>query len=877
MPPPAPPEAPSAPPEAPPAPPPAAPEAPPAPPEAPPAPPAAPEAQPPAPEPPAPQSDAERLLGDRARQILVEREKARFLVQQKLEAARAASHNGQYAEAEALLLQAREMDPSNRDVEVELRYVQELLSRRGAQAEGAVDRLQREQRIRVDEQKTTAQLRYQLGVSAYGQGNWDLAVENLEQALFIIHASPPAYEVDWGTLQQDAEDALARAKAAKSEEGRTQRRAETERALGDLAEQQEKDLMEEQQRLEQLMMSAISAYGRDEFATAEALSQQLLDLQPDNTKAQELMQRARDARHEQTASETTKMEQQRFREWKDDMERMRNPQSRILHWPSPSMWLKITRLRAGRTTQFGTSKSNPEEAALAQKLETTSVNLNVEGRPFKEVVQNLQIQTGVNLVVDPRIVQEVGDTNVPPINVEGVSLKFALNLVAGVADGVVWTVQGNVVLFTKKEFVKHNLVLGVHPVADLTTGLTDFIPPRIDLVSADQVNDEEKPLFGGESEEIVKPYGSIDEVIELVKSSVGPAGTWELEGATITAQGSSAIVVKHTEEIQRGVDKFLNDLRSFAGIVVTVQARFLEVSDNFLRDVGVDFRGLGGKTPGTLVNLDDVTNGLEDKASAARDNSQPGLPAGAALNPSSGAYFNDGRDGDFRARTENIFERTLGTVLSSLGGATFTLTYLDDTQLAAVVRAVEKTQNVRTLTAPTITVYNTQRANLTVVNQLSYIQDYDVEVAQTSFIADPIVGVIQDGLTLDVRPTVSHDRKYITLELQPTVAKLKEPIPTFATTLGSSFSTVLIQLPELRLQSAKTTVRIPDKGSILIGGMKNISTMDRQSEIPFLANIPVLGALFSRKGRSDEISSLMILIRAEITDLQEQEARYRGR
>ena len=170
--------------------------------------------------------------------------------------------------------------------------------------------------------------------------------------------------------------------------------------------------------------------------------------------------------------------------------------------------------------------------------------------------------------------------------------------------------------------------------------------------------------------------------------------------------------------------------------------------------------------------------------------------------------------------------------------------------------------------------FNTQRANLTVVNQLSYIQDFDVEVAQTSFIADPIVGIIQDGLTLDVRPTVSNDRRYITLELQPTVANLVEPIPTFATTLASSFAPVIIQLPELRLQQARVTVRIPDKGSILIGGLKNISTEDRASETPWIARIPVLSFFFSRKGRSDEISHLMILVRAEITDLREQEEQF---
>jgi hypothetical protein len=36
-------------------------------------------------------------------------------------------------------------------------------------------------------------------------------------------------------------------------------------------------------------------------------------------------------------------------------------------------------------------------------------------------------------------------------------------------------------------------------------------------------------------------------------------------------------------------------------------------------------------------------------------------------------------------------------------------------------------------------------------NQLTYIQDFDVEVAQTAFIADPQVGVLQEGIVLDAQ------------------------------------------------------------------------------------------------------------------------------
>lgn len=829
----------------------------------------------PAPAPaPDPSAEARRLLDETAKRDAIERERTQFVVTQKVAAAKALEERGDFEGAEATLREAAALAPTDQAVQMALARVSEALNRRGPAAAGTLEDLRRQQQIRIDEQRTTAEKHYAAGRLAAEKGDFDRAIESFGQAIFIITSSP--YPIDWRSLKQDAENGLAAAKSAREAAEKATRRSENERVLGDLAQDEEKRLLDEQARLETLMITAIEAFNRDEYELAENQADLVLDAQPDNRKAKELKEAATAARHDKVNSDQTRKDQIAMKEWILDMQGAKNLEHKILRWPSQKFWNDITRARANRNSAFGGAKKSPEEVALAAKLKTTSVNLSVEGRPFKEVVQTLQIQSGVNILLDPRLT-DVSEAQVQPINVEQVSLEQALDMLKATAEGVLWTIKGNVVMFTKKELVKYNLTLVVHPVADLTAGLTDFKPPKIDLVPSDQVNDEENPLFGGEAEETIKPYGSIDDIIELVKSAVGTAETWSIDGASIAAQGTLGIVVKHTPEVQAQVEKFLNDLRAFAGIVVTIETRFLTVSDNFLRDVGVDFRGLGGQTPGSLVNLDDVTNGLVNGASAGRDNGGPGLPNGVALKPSAGAYFNDGRDGDFRGRTENIFERPLGTVLSSLGGASFTLSYLDDTQLAAVVRAVEKTQSGRTLNAPTITVYNTQRANLTVVNQLSYIQDFDVEVAQTSFIADPIIGIIQDGLTLDVRPTVSNDRHYITLELQPTVAKLTEPIPTFATTLGSSFTPVIIQLPELSLQRARTTVRLPDGGSIVIGGLKNISTVDRSSEIPFLAKIPLLSFLASRKGRSDEQRNLMIIVRAKITDLQEEESRFRGR
>lgn len=55
------------------------------------------------------------------------------------------------------------------------------------------------------------------------------------------------------------------------------------------------------------------------------------------------------------------------------------------------------------------------------------------------------------------------------------------------------------------------------------------------------------------------------------------------------------------------------------------------------------------------------------------------------------------------------------------------------------------------------------RVNLTTVRQLSFIQDFDVEVASTSFIADPIVGVLQEGIVHDVK-VLATEQTFTTIE-----------------------------------------------------------------------------------------------------------------
>jgi type II secretory pathway component GspD/PulD (secretin) len=123
---------------------------------------------------------------------------------------------------------------------------------------------------------------------------------------------------------------------------------------------------------------------------------------------------------------------------------------------------------------------------------------------------------------------------------------------------------------------------------------------------------------------------------------------------------------------------------------------------------------------------------------------------------------------------------------------------------------------------------------------------------------------------LDVRPVVSADRRFVTMELRPTVARLKRPIAERVTTLGSQTS-VTIQLPEIEYQRVRTTIPIPDGGTVMLGGMKEIERQDYSTGVPILNKIPILSALFERKGHYVSNRKLLILLRADIVIPAEHE------
>ena len=66
--------------------------------------------------------------------------------------------------------------------------------------------------------------------------------------------------------------------------------------------------------------------------------------------------------------------------------------------------------------------------------------------------------------------------------------------------------------------------------------------------------------------------------------------------------------------------------------------------------------------------------------------------------------------------------------------------------------------------------------------------------------------------------------------------------------------------PVINSRVADTVVVVPDKQTVVIGGLMEKSKLATDSKIPLLGDIPIIGNLFKRKVKDDSKTELMIFL-----------------
>jgi len=128
---------------------------------------------------------------------------------------------------------------------------------------------------------------------------------------------------------------------------------------------------------------------------------------------------------------------------------------------------------------------------------------------------------------------------------------------------------------------------------------------------------------------------------------------------------------------------------------------------------------------------------------------------------------------------------------------------LNSDQLASLA-ALTTGPNGRVITAPRLTTYGGQLGNISMVNQVSYVRDYEIQHLGDTMVADPVIDVVSDGIVLATRAHPVQGGNYLA-GITVSSASLSRPIRTFSMPLVPGTSPVTIQIPHVNFNETSTT------------------------------------------------------------------------
>jgi tetratricopeptide (TPR) repeat protein len=756
--------------------------------------------------------------------------------------------------------QALDVMPSSQEARDRMRRVQALMGDRFPSAADFMQEAQMREVVRRSQARVAAEQASIEGDAALRRGDYETAIARYNEALLILRYHPliATASLDERILDGKLNDAIA----LQAEQRAAQARQEAEEARAEAERREAVQVEYRRERIRTLFAEARMAFLRDDFARAEDLAQQILVDDPGNQAALALRDAAQDARHETLGASTRREYREQWLRTFDELDTMDVPQQDSLVFDDLKRWSDVVARQPLEFSIRDTIGAADKEAIL-ERLETVRFSANFvgadgEGSPLSEIASYLQNLTGVNFLISNKVREDLDEEQrTIKLQLPERSVRKVLDIIADTSENLRWKIEDGVVKFVTKDELIGGQVLRFYEVRDIIHPVPSFPGREINVIPSGGVN-----LPDEEIEEQEGLVVTSDALETLIRDNISPE-SWNADPKnSVRITESGTMVVNQTPEVQEQILQLLDDLREATGIMVDIQARFLRVEDNFLEDIGIDWRGLGQPGLGTNAFLNDFGD--------ASTQSELGKEIGTGTDL--GAFYDEGQDGDIKGRVENLYDIGLGdqNVLTGTGGLSLQWTYLNDLQFEVILRAVAKSERAELVTAPRVLVFNTARSNIAVLNQVAYVQDFDVEIAQGASIADPIIKVVQDGVVLDVRPVVSADRRFITMELRPTVATLRRPIQEISTTLGSQQS-ITIQLPELDIQRVRTTVPMPDGGTVMLGGLKVSEKQDLRSGVPILNKVPLVRFLFERKGAFVTNRKLLILIKANIVIPEEHE------
>ena len=779
--------------------------------------------------------------------------------------ARAAFQDARFVEANDLVQEAIRIFPSHVAAQQLRQEVLAVLSRRDNRLQMAAEWYHAQQDVKTQEIAVRLAALMESGDKKMAAGDYSGAELDYDRVEVGLRSFP--YQFDWGTLPTQVtakkQDARNHARETKVKKDEKQREDAAERAR----QQSDAQVAALKAKVDELLARAQASYARKDYKRAEVDAWNAYELDRRREDARSLYLDSRRAGHDQFDDRYHDTRLEKLARVQEEMHKSLIPQNEILVYPED--W-QIRALR--KPQELGSSKEEPWVAQLNERL-NQRITFEFQDTALEDVINFLRQVTGTTIVVAPDVAAAGGGT----VSLKVKDMRFG--------DALKWILEltnlkmalQNQAIFISSTPIVGAIALRMYDVTDLVSPVRDF-PGREMAFNAGAGGGAAGGGGGGFSlfkMDAAKDAPAVDpqELLDFIKNNVAKT-SWDTEGVGIDMRGGSTLFVSQSPGVHNLIEQLLANMRNQQSLQVHISVQILDVKKGFFEEIGFQYTDKAQGDPANdLVSSSQAPNLIDSRPDPA------GQAADGYVRLNNTLAYNGALTQRMPANTsastsQNNVANGRGLLID---GAYHAGSFLGTDQLNMLFSAFEQETDAQILEHPSITCFNGQRAHTAFISQYAYIADYDI----VNYTFDPKIEVLSYGNILDVRPVVSSDRKYITMEIRPTsvlpVQFLVENIT--APRIGAAGNVLIIygffnypiELPNVEVRELRSTVMMPDKGTLMVGGFSHALRQRTHSGIPFLSHIPFLGRLFSQDGVYDEDRKIFFLVNAEIMDLGEKE------
>jgi type IV pilus assembly protein PilQ len=322
-------------------------------------------------------------------------------------------------------------------------------------------------------------------------------------------------------------------------------------------------------------------------------------------------------------------------------------------------------------------------------------------------------------------------------------------------------------------------------------------------------------------------YATADDLQPRIKEVLTPRGTASVDDRT------NVIIVRDVVETLDQVEDLVRTLDTQTPQVL-VEARVVEATSNYTRDVGIQWGGdvsfnqaFGNQTGLVFPNNIGMAGGAYDGRTPTQ-----GLSPIAANTAVPNFAVN------LPAATGTGAGGALGLTFGSVDG---------NYNLNVRLSAAESTGSVRIISSPRV---------LTLDNHAARIQQ-GTQIPYSTVSAQGVNTAFQNAiLSLDVTPHVTADGS-VAMDV-----KITRNEPDFTRTGANGQPTIL-------RREAETNLLVGDGHTAVIGGIYTRNSGRTVDQVPFFGDIPILGLIFQRRRMLDQRNELLIFLTPRIVNREQ--------